>query len=147
LYALNTTGAIVGCLLSGFVLIGRLGLAETIFAAATANAVAGLGAMLLDARQLPLPREATPQFPLESTPIIPRQSPVHLPSKSTQLRPRQSPALVADESMPPLVLSRAALWAFAASGAISLAYEVVWTRILAVLFDSSCTPTPPRAQS
>jgi spermidine synthase len=137
LYALNTTGAIVGCLLSGFLLIGRLGLAETIFAAATANAVAGLGALLLDARQLPLPREATPQFPLESTPIIPGQSPVNLPSESTPLRPGQSPPSVAYQSMPTLVLSRAALWAFAASGAISLAYEVVWTRILAVLFDSS----------
>ena len=41
LYATNTAGAIVGCLLSGFVLIGRLGLAETIFAAAPANALAG----------------------------------------------------------------------------------------------------------
>src|SRR6202011_162349 len=34
-------------------------------------------------------------------------------------------------------LARTALWAFAISGCISLAYEVVWTRILAVLFDSS----------
>ena len=32
---------------------------------------------------------------------------------------------------------RVALWAFAVSGCISLAYEVVWSRILAVLFDSS----------
>ena len=45
LYATNTAGAIVGCLLSGFVLIGRLGLAETIFAAAAANVVAGLGGL------------------------------------------------------------------------------------------------------
>ena len=34
-------------------------------------------------------------------------------------------------------MARTALWAFAISGCISLAYEVVWTRILAVLFDSS----------
>ena len=34
-------------------------------------------------------------------------------------------------------LPRVALWAFAFSGCISLAYEVVWSRILAVLFDSS----------
>jgi spermidine synthase len=34
-------------------------------------------------------------------------------------------------------LARVALWAFAISGCLSLAYEVVWTRILAVLFDSS----------
>ena len=47
LYALNTAGAIVGCLLSGFVLIGGVGLAETIPCAAVANAMAGLGGLLL----------------------------------------------------------------------------------------------------
>ena len=30
-----------------------------------------------------------------------------------------------------------AFWAFAVSGAVSLAYEVVWSRILAILFDST----------
>jgi spermidine synthase len=35
------------------------------------------------------------------------------------------------------LLARVALYAFAVSGAISLAYEVVWARILAVLFDAS----------
>ena len=43
LYATNTAGAIVGCLASGLVLIGSLGLSETIAAAAGANAVAGVG--------------------------------------------------------------------------------------------------------
>ena len=129
LYALNTTGAIVGCLLSGFVLIGRLGLSETIFAAASANVLAGFGAMILDAKQLPLSRAATLRFALESTPLSPRQptpSPIDESTPSVRI-----------ESVPQPALARAALWAFAASGAISLAYEVVWTRILAVLFDSS----------
>jgi spermidine synthase len=54
LYATNTAGAIVGCLLSGFVLIGRLGLTETIFAAAAANVAAGLGGLWLGAKP-PLP--------------------------------------------------------------------------------------------
>ncbi|HEY2599203.1 MAG TPA: fused MFS/spermidine synthase, partial [Candidatus Dormibacteraeota bacterium] len=47
LYATNTAGAIVGCLLSGLVLIGSFGLTETIAMAAAANAVAGLGALLV----------------------------------------------------------------------------------------------------
>ena len=54
LYATNTAGAIVGCLLSGFLLIGRLGLTETIAAAAAANGLAGLGALALSAFPLPL---------------------------------------------------------------------------------------------
>jgi spermidine synthase len=103
LYALNTAGAICGCLLSGFVLIGRFGLSETIQIAAAANCLAGLGALSLASR---MPRHTRR-------------------------------AAQATSDTPPTRLAAAACWAFAASGAISLAYEVVWTRILAVLFDSS----------
>ena len=113
LYATNTAGAIVGCLLSGFVLIGRLGLAETIFAAAAANVVAGLGGLALSAKS------ARPQ-PTEPSPAL-RAGP-----------DKDSPRGRGGGSLP-----RVALWAFAVSGCISLAYEVVWSRILAVLFDSS----------
>ncbi|HET6317391.1 MAG TPA: spermidine synthase, partial [Chloroflexota bacterium] len=47
LYGVNTAGAIIGCLLSGFLLIGRLGLSETITAAAACNLTAGALALLL----------------------------------------------------------------------------------------------------
>ncbi len=107
LYATNTAGAIVGCLLSGFVLIGRLGLNETITFAACANGVAGVGGLLLSRAD-----------GLTKRPLI--------------RPPRElSPAGQADSR------SRVPLVAFAISGGISLAYEVVWSRILAVLFDSS----------
>ena len=108
LYATNTAGAIVGCLLSGFVLIGRLGLTETIFAAAIANCVAGIGGLCLSTG----------------------------PSLGhSQREPSANGS--AGRGNNPGRLARVALWAFAVSGCISLAYEVVWTRILAVLFDSS----------
>src|SRR5439155_10490981 len=65
-------GAIVGCLLSGFVLIGRLGVSETIFAAAVANTAAGLGGLALSRRiaaargpQLPAGGLRGPKAPLE----------------------------------------------------------------------------------
>jgi spermidine synthase len=107
LYATNTAGAIVGCLLGGFVLIGRLGLTDTIALAAAANLVAGIGALLLGGRQSPTMSAAELKSPLEE------------PSRAERQR------------------SLVALVAFAVSGAVSLAYEVVWSRILAVLFDSS----------
>jgi spermidine synthase len=122
LYATNTAGAIVGCLLCGFVLIGQLGVAETIVAAAAANGLAGLGALLLP---LPLGEgggEGSVRALTETSPI-----PIPHPARSSPASPRGRGE----------ILARAALWAFAASGAISLAYEVVWSRILAVLFDSS----------
>src|SRR5207253_3058731 len=48
LYATNTAGAIFGCLLSGFILIGGPGLTETITTAAAANSIAGIGALIFD---------------------------------------------------------------------------------------------------
>jgi len=47
LYAVNTTGAIVGTLASGFVLIASLGLQATIETAAACNLLAALGALSL----------------------------------------------------------------------------------------------------
>jgi spermidine synthase len=110
LYAANTTGAIVGCLLCGFVLIGQFGLSGTIVVAAIANAVAGVGGLLMGYQ------------PLTSSSSS---------AASTARRARE----VATSS--DAALARTALVAFGISGAISLAYEVVWARILAVLFDSS----------
>jgi spermidine synthase len=103
LYATNTAGAIVGCLLSGLVLIGSLGLSETIAAAAAANAFAGVAALLLAWRLTPLTADSRGR----------------------------------DFHSAPLTAARIPLIAFAVSGGISLAYEVVWSRILAVLFDAS----------
>jgi spermidine synthase len=109
LYATNTAGAIVGCLVSGLVLIGSLGLSETIAAAAGANALAGVGALVLSIRVAP-------------------------GGLSSGLRPLEHPegVVLAERQR-----SRVALIAFAISGGISLAYEVVWSRVLAVLFDAS----------
>ncbi len=105
LYGINTGGAIAGCLLSGFVLIGRLGLSETIGSAALCNLLAGLGALLLSRQRVPVGIESPPE--------------PHVQHPTNER------------------LARAALWIFAISGGISLAYEVVWSRTLAILFDSS----------
>ncbi|MBV9580269.1 MAG: fused MFS/spermidine synthase [Chloroflexi bacterium] len=106
LYATNTAGAIVGCLASGLVLIGAVGLTETITLAAGANAVAGIGALLLSLRVTNV--------------------------ESGEYRAVEPAAAAAQRQR-----SRVPLIAFAISGGISLAYEVVWSRILAVLFDAS----------
>jgi spermidine synthase len=113
LYATNTAGAIVGCLLSGLVLIGSLGLTETIVAAAGANALAGVGALLLSLH-------------------------VGSPTPARRLAIADAPPVVVPPGVPRVSsVALVALVAFSVSGGISLAYEVVWSRILAVLFDAS----------
>jgi len=121
LYAFNTAGAIVGTLGAGFVLIGGFGMSVAITTAAACNVAAGLFALLLDA-------------------ATGRLRPRDLKDATTgRLGPRELKdaepvsASVSSETR----LAQTAFAAFAISGAVSLAYEVVWSRVLAILFDST----------
>ena len=136
LYAANTSGAIVGCLVSGFVLIGRFGLSETIATAAAANAFAGLGGLALArattvARGSPVARKYGSEDGRPEDGFRTRE-----PGPVDQFRSRE-PGHMERRRGGERRVARVALVAFGVSGVISLAYEVVWSRILAVLFDSS----------
>jgi spermidine synthase len=97
LYGLNTLGAVVGSVASGFLLIELLGLRGTTFVAVCLNLGAGVGALLIS--------RALPKTELVRSPATERHQP---------LRPRQW-----------LLLAVTFL-----SGLVSLALEVLWTRVL-----------------
>ena len=63
LYALNTAGAVIGCLAAGFVLIGTLGLWLTTMVTAAVNIGLGLALLAVTARE----RAAEPPVPAETT--------------------------------------------------------------------------------
>src|SRR5829696_7000460 len=107
LYAANTIGAMAGTLLGGFVLIEFLGLRRTGYLAVVLNVVAGTGALLLSRRWESA--SDTGEVPAadggrRSRPEVPRE-----------FRPRR----------------RVVLAATFVSGFVSLALEVLWTRMLA----------------
>ena len=104
LYGLNTLGAVVGTVTSGFVLIELLGLRETTFVAVGLNLAAGVGALWLS-HQLPANEEAR--------------------SGEAGRRPRL-------QGCQALLLG-----VTFASGFISLALEVLWTRVLVQATGSS----------
>jgi spermidine synthase len=106
LYAANTIGAMAGTLLGGFVLIELLGLRLTSYLAVVLNVVAGTGALLLSRRWEtgPDPSEA---------PAADRGRP-NRPEVPRDFRPRR----------------RVVLAATFVSGFVSLALEVLWTRML-----------------
>ena len=106
LYAANTAGAMVGTLLGGFVLIEFLGLHLTSYLAVGLNVAAGLGALLLSRRW-----EASP----DPAPAAARRERRARPEVPRDFRPRR----------------RAVLAATFVSGFVSLALEVLWTRMLA----------------
>jgi spermidine synthase len=107
LYAANTIGAMAGTLLGGFVLIELLGLRLTSYLAVVLNVVAGTGALLLSRRWEtgPDPSEAS---------AADRGRPPR-PEVPRDFRPRR----------------RVVLAATFVSGFVSLALEVLWTRMLA----------------
>ena len=97
LYGLNTLGAVVGSVASGFVLIELLGLRGTTFVAVCLNLGAGVGALLIS-RTIPKTEQVR-------SPVTERHQPLRL---------RQW-----------LLLAVTFL-----SGLVSLALEVLWTRVL-----------------
>lgn len=106
LYGLNTLGAVVGTVVSGFALIELLGLRGTSLVAVALNLSAGAGALLIS-RNAPRNRE-------------PRAA-----SEARQARPLLQRR------------QRVVLGVTFASGFVSLALEVLWTRVLVQATGSS----------
>ena len=118
LYAINTFGAVLGVALAGYVLLPALGNRATSMLAALGNIVAGIIALVYS-RRVARPAGA---------PTAPED------------RPRAALDAVAASSggglqpMPGAALTTVAL---AISGAVSMLYEVGWTRALALAIGSS----------
>lgn len=136
LYAANTFGAMAGALLTGFELIGRYGLRSSLLIAAGGNLIAAVGAVGL--------AYLTPQ-----PPSLKGKGGSELPAREGEEACSPPPALaltgsgrgggVEAEADAPwgVRTARAALVVFGVSGAVSLAYEVVWARVLAIFFDAT----------
>ena len=107
LYAINTTGAILGALVAGFYFIAELGVARSFQIAAATNVAIGVAALIASS----FVRVAPP------TPSAP-------PARTAPPAPMTAPA-----AMPPRQL---VLWVFFVSGIMSLALEIIWFRILVV---------------
>lgn len=109
LYAFNTFGAVAGCYLAGFHLVPALGYSGATYVAAAANVLVGLLALATAVRWRRRP-EARETPPLPAGTVLP-------------------PAL----EMPPSAV-HAAVMGFAVLGFSMLALEVVWTRLLIIVF-------------
>jgi len=104
LYALNTLGAMAGVLAGGFVLIGAIGETRTVLVGAAINGLVAVGALIL------LPARAMGNAP---------------PSE-----PLTAPSLAAADDSVSRRVRRTVLVCFAVSGFVSLALEIVWSRML-----------------
>lgn len=117
LYAANTFGAMAGTVLAGFELIGRYGLHATLMIAAAGNLLAAAGAVAAG-----------------------RLAPADAATNLANGAPKRSSPADSVEADRHAVSSRVAVTAlavFGVSGAVSIAYEVVWSRLLAFFFDAT----------
>ena len=111
LYALNTGGAVLGCFMAGYVLIGSAGLSRTVWIGAALNfaiaLVVWVGQRWIEA---PGAREVPSSSPRDTAPAV---------------------ALYDDRTV------RRVLWSFALAGCAALSYEVIWTRALTFFVGNS----------
>jgi spermidine synthase len=118
LYAVNTLGAAAGSFIAAFVLIEAIGVGATIYVAAAINLLIAVAAWALARGQSAARQQAAGQ-----------------PAVAEQPSPGQAqPA--EDSRLRILVLA-----AFGLSGFIALGYEVVWTRLLAIVLQSATAQT------
>ncbi len=127
LYAVNTFGAVVGVVLAGYVLLPAIGNRLTIAVAATANVLVGLLAIAY-ARRHPVAAAPEPE---------PAPAPEGAGKRARTAADRRTAAdEAAGAGTAPL-----GVWltvaALGVSGAVSLAYEVAWTRALSLVIGSS----------
>jgi len=115
LYFVNTLGAGVGCYLAGFHLIPALGLRRTTLVAVALNGTVALGAWLLDRGSGV--REAAPGPRPADEDAVALASPLSAPAPTA---PPWWPLAVAF-----------------GSGALALLFEVVWFRVLILVFGST----------
>lgn len=114
LYAVNTFGAVVGCFLAGFVLIGTLGLAGSTLAALLLNLLIGVVVWFIDRGLSPL----APQADLAESLVDAVERGESAPGKQGEVTSEPELAWL------PLALL------FALSGFAALGYELYWSRSL-----------------
>jgi spermidine synthase len=115
LYAANTVGAALGAMAAGFVLLPSLGLSGTTWVAVALNIAAAAGAWAL-----------APTGSIAPTP--PEAASPPMPSRRTRAR---SPATRQGSPASRVAHPAIAATALAVSGFASLAFQIVWTRLLA----------------
>ena len=142
LYAANTWGAALGALVAGFLLIRLLGLRGTVYVAAVINAAVAVAAWLLARRSAATARQGAAAEPRResaaargTTDVPARRHAPKEPARGgsggvySQRRPRYG------EAAPPRPATL--LITFGAAGATTLAYEVLWSRVLHALLGNS----------
>jgi len=120
LYAVNTLGAVLGCVLAGFVLIATLGYTRATLVGFALNLCAGFGAILLSCFQEPTNSDCGAGEAKRNPPSD------YAPDVAAGFASLHPPHSYSNMNL--------LLWTTGICGFCGLALEVVWTRLLAIVF-------------
>ncbi len=136
LYALNTFGAVTGAVLAGFVLLKYYSVSTALYTAMSINVLVGIAALVLQSRVRTLmdyensvQKQNAPEPLKTSESAGPQQN-----RKSGIDTDKSLPTVNPSEFMLPM---RLVLWGIGVSGFCALGYEVLWTRVLSIIFGAS----------
>lgn len=141
LFAMNTTGAVVGTFVSGFWLLPRLGVSKTNLIGAGTNLTLAfliiVGGALWDRRRASLERAASVRSD-DATALSDVAAPAE-PTDRLDAEPDEPDASVEAASEQPSspLRRRLAVLSYAISGGTAMIYQVLWTRALAIIIGSS----------
>lgn len=122
LYALNTTGAVAGCFLSGFYFIAFLGIYGTITLSAFINIFVGFISILLSRS---VKEDTSQDISISTANTRSSTNDINLQNLDGEEKHFYSPKIL-----------KTVLAAYFISGFVSLAYQVIWSRALVFTFDS-----------
>lgn len=127
IYAINTLGAFLGTILSGFVMIAYLGVRNSINVAFLGNITAAIICLLIDGKIYQTERD-------QSRKNIPRKKQSKTVSKELSNSIQNNKKIQISKQRIELI---ALMIGFGISGYAALVYEVAWTRVLVMVIGSS----------
>ena len=134
LYALNTFGAVLGAAATGFFMIPALGMSRSTAVAAAINLLLGVVALRLSRRYEREAAGAAAEIPATADEKAQKLERV---TASLNRKVQEAKAAAAAAFAPSRFATTVVLIAFALSGFVALSYEVIWSRILALIIGSS----------
>ena len=132
LYAANTVGAVIGTLVAGLLLIEIVGLTLTLVIGAAGSATAGLAALALNRRRASDTEPVIvvePEMPSAAEAVL-ETAALHVPPAVVPESARRDAVADLEVASDPW-LHRVAIALAFVSGATSLGYQLLWTRLLA----------------
>lgn len=118
LYGINTLGAVAGCLFSGFLFVGRLGITNTSILAAALNVSVALLSLLLFLR-----------FRNEKAAVAAPAQPV-VKGKNKRKQPEPAKPVIPADTPEPRHVGTVLLVCYLLSGFAAMALEVAWTKAM-----------------